>query len=181
MLDEFMTASNSEYARRQDLFDLYSSLLPHDAKFGQRSWDIKTRPDLEFRIRWQDDTWNPEGGRYGKSFFTYEAWLDHKAPFGVDDDGKAHESKYANPDLIEDKPEIVAEPHRPAERILLDEALETLTVSQRKVWRYRLVKSFTQEETAKRLGVSQPVVAKTELAATRKVVNYLNENKGRIS
>jgi len=187
---DFSRSVDQEVARRLKLFRYYRSIFPHDAKRGERSWDIRRYDNRvhEGLVKWQDKRSNAEQlsrngdyvDHYREGTMTYREWMQKETPYGLDEEGHFVEGTSANPDRLSDEHLAKSEAHRPAERILLDEALETLTEQQRRVWKLRMASGLTQEQAASRLRVSHQAVAKVEKTAIQRVASYIEANKYRI-
>lgn len=68
--------------------------------------------------------------------------------------------------------------HPSPEQSLLREAVKRLTPKQRRVWELYNFDRLTQDEIAKRLKISQPVVAKHIKACEKKITKWIQNNMG---
>lgn len=66
--------------------------------------------------------------------------------------------------------------HPTPEQLLVREATKWLTSKQKKVWELYNYDKFTQDEIAKKLGISQPVVAKHIKAIEKRVTKWVKSN-----
>lgn len=75
-------------------------------------------------------------------------------------------------------PENNGDKHPTPEVLLIREAVKYLTKKQRQVWEYHAYDKLTQDEIAKKLKISQPMVAQHVAAAERRIAKWCKSNMG---
>lgn len=68
--------------------------------------------------------------------------------------------------------------HPTPEMLLIREAVKYLTPKQRAVWEYHSYDKLTQDEIAKKLKISQQMVAQHVAAAERRIAKWCKSNMG---
>jgi DNA-binding CsgD family transcriptional regulator len=153
-------------------------------KFGEKLLRVQEAQMIrKTLVRWQDGTYDNElllpeekcGGEHYREIITKKSYVDYAAEKGLGDADESRELSAANPDVIEEAFNFgPGEAHPRASRIIMTQAVKSLTAEQLQVWKLCMSSKNPKSETqaARILGISQPAIHYRLAGAIKRVTEF---------